>query len=55
VLRFKSGETIVFQVRSLLMIVLLSAVRLTAPFHSAILFGNASVHLGAGSMAKVLN
>jgi hypothetical protein len=38
------------------MIVMLSAVRLvTAPFRSAISFGNAGVQLGAGGMTKVLN
>ena len=55
-LRFKSGATIGFQARPLLMIVLLSAVRLvTAPFRSAISFGNAGVQLGVGGMTKVLN
>ena len=55
-MRSKSGETIGFQARSLLMIVLLSAVHLvTAPFRSAISFGNAGVQLGVGDMTKVFN
>ena len=38
------------------MTVLLSAVRLvTAPFRSAISFGNAGVQLGVGDMTKVFN
>jgi hypothetical protein len=54
-LRSKSGETIGFQARSLLMIVLLSVVRLDRAVQSAILFGNAGVQLGVGDMTKVFN